>query len=86
MLTSPGLGTLEGYLTASPVVANNIAQRGLVAVPVAFQRFGGGTGFGSFGAGAISLTSTHVAFSLVDTAPGGGRPSCAIASWKADFK
>src|ERR1700761_9548621 len=28
ILTSPGLGTLGGYLTASPVIANNIATRG----------------------------------------------------------
>ena len=86
VLTSPGLGTLGGYLTANPVVANNISQRGPVALPATWQRLGGGNGFGPFGAGAISLKPTQVSFALVDNAPGGGSASYAIASWKADFE
>ncbi len=47
ILSSPGLGTLGGYLTASPVLANNIATTGVVALPVALAQAGGGNGAGS---------------------------------------
>src|SRR5207248_185287 len=48
ILTSPGLGTLGGYLTASPVVANNIASYG-GALPLSASQVGGGNASGAFG-------------------------------------
>lgn len=85
VLSSPGLGSLAGYLTANPVAANNIAQ---IAGPLpgAFQQFAGFNAFGPFGAGAIALTATQVGFGILDTAPGGGSASYGIATWEATFE
>src|SRR5580692_12774708 len=44
ILTSPGLGTLGGYLTASPVIANNIFSNGPLATPFSGTQIGGGNG------------------------------------------
>lgn len=85
VMSSPGLGTLGGYLTANPVVANNIFQAGPGPLPGAAQQWAGGNAFGPFGAGSISLTPTRVGFTLLDNAPGGGSASYGIASWEADF-
>src|SRR6185437_3745919 len=54
ILTSPGLGTLGGYLTASPVIANNIVSFGPAALPMFDTQVGGGNGNGAFGSGAAA--------------------------------
>ncbi len=85
VLSSPGLGSLGGYLTANPVVANNIIQGGPGPLPGSLTQLAGANGFGGFGAGSITLNPTQVGFALVDNAPGGGSASYGIASWQATF-
>ena len=82
ILTSPGLGTLGGYLTASPVIANNIVSDG-GALPLAQSQTGGGNASGAFGAGAGTNSGTDMAFALADSGPGGGSASYLISA--ADF-
>lgn len=79
ILTSPGLGTLGGYLTASPVVANNIASDA-GALPLASSQVGGGNGAGAFGTGAATNAGTDMAFALADSGPGGGSASYILSS------
>jgi hypothetical protein len=79
ILTSPGLGTLGGYLTASPVIANNIASYGGALPMYAFQN-GGGNANGAFGSALMSNFGSQVGLALSDSGPGGGSASYAIAA------
>jgi hypothetical protein len=77
ILTSPGLGTLGGYLTADPVLANNI-QSTVAAVPLSASQVGGGNGNGDFGSGSAINTGSAIGFALADSGPGGGSASYLI--------
>jgi hypothetical protein len=77
ILSSPGLGTLGGYLTASPVIANNIASYG-GALPLSAFQIGGGNAAGAFGQGTVGNIGPLVSLSLADSGPGGGSASYAI--------
>jgi hypothetical protein len=79
ILTSPGLGTLGGYLTASPVIANNIASYG-GALPLSASQVGGGNGSGTFGQGSVANLGSQLGMSLADSGPGGGSASYAITN------
>ena len=81
ILSSPG-GT---YLTANPVVANNIASFGPGPLPGFGAWIGGGNGWGPFGAGAAVISGPNVQFSLSDPIAGGGSASYGIATWNATF-
>ncbi len=85
ILTSPGLGTLGGYLTASPVVANNIFSVGPVATPIAGTQIGGGNGSGNFGEGVGVNAGDAAGFILADSGPGGGSASYMIMSGDATY-
>jgi hypothetical protein len=80
ILSSPGLGTLGGYLTASPIVANNIAEFGPGALTVSGTQIGGGNGNGAFGSGVGVDTGSTIAFLLADSGPGGGSASYFIGT------
>ncbi len=80
ILTSPGLGTLGGYLTASPVTANNIASFGPAALPMFGIQVGGANGNGAFGSGAAANNGSTIGFALSDSGPGGGSASYIISS------
>jgi hypothetical protein len=82
ILTSPGLGTLGGYLTASPVIGNNIASYG-GALPLAAVQVGGANGNGAFGSGGAQNLGSTMAFDLADSGPGGGSASYLIMA--ADY-
>jgi hypothetical protein len=84
ILTSPGLGTLGGYLTASPVLANNIQSIGGV-LPLAATQAGGGNGNGAFGSGSAADLGTLMDFSLTDSGSGGGSASYAIIGANSTF-
>jgi hypothetical protein len=84
ILTSPGLGTLGGYLTASPVIANNIASYGGALPLRAFQN-GGGNGAGAFGSGSMANLGTTVGLNLADSGPGGGSASYAIGAGNTTY-
>jgi len=84
ILTSPGLGTLGGYLTASPVIANNIASYG-GALPLFAGQVGGGNGAGPFGSGFVSNLGSQVGLALTDSGPGGGSASYAIAAGNISY-
>jgi hypothetical protein len=79
ILTSPGLGTLGGYLTASPVLANNIVSVG-GALPLADTQTGGGNGSGPFGSGSAVNDGNTMTFSLADAGPGGGSASYLLSA------
>lgn len=81
ILASPG-GT---YLTANPVVANNIASFGPGPLPGFGAWVGGGNGWGPFGAGSAVINGPNVNYSLSDPIAGGGSASYGIASWNANF-
>ena len=81
ILSSPG-GT---FLTANPVLANNIASQGFATLPAGSVQVGGGNGNGSFGSGAVSISGPGVGFDLSDPIPGGGSASYEIASWNATY-
>jgi hypothetical protein len=83
ILSSPGLGTLGGYLTASPVVGNNIFSNGPGPLAVAGTQTGGGNVNGAFGSGAAVNTGPAVGFALADSGAGGGSASYLITG--ADF-
>jgi hypothetical protein len=84
ILTSPGLGTLGGYLTANPVIANNIASYG-GALPLFASQVGGGNGNGPFGQGSVANLGPQVSMSLADSGPGGGSASYAIAAGNTTY-
>jgi hypothetical protein len=85
ILSSPGLGTLGGYLTASPVVANNINSVGPAATPFGDTQNGGGNGAGAFGSGAAYNGGTFADFALSDSGPGGGSASYVIVGANATY-
>jgi hypothetical protein len=80
ILSSPG-GT---FLTANPVIANNILS---IAnnVPLFGFQIGGGNGNGAFGSGIIGINGPSVAFGISDVGAGGGSASYGIGSWDATF-
>ena len=80
ILTSPD----GGFLTANPVVANNIASYALPYNNYTFQ-IGGGNGFGPFGAADTLVTPTLIGFDLADSVPGGGSASYMITSTDTTF-
>jgi len=83
ILASPG----HGFLTANPVIANNISQFGIAGLPLGSFQIGGGNGFGPFGAAATVITGPRVGFVLQDAGqPGLGSLSYAISSWTTNFK
>jgi len=84
ILTSPGLGTLGGYLTASPVIANNIASYP-GALPLFATQIGGGNGAGAFGSGDALNAGSTMAFDLSDSGPGGGSASYLISAANYSF-
>jgi hypothetical protein len=84
ILTSPGLGTLGGYLTASPVIGNNI-QNVAGALPLFASQTGGGNGAGPFGSGSATDTGATIAFDLADSGPGGGSASYLIGASNLTF-
>ncbi|HEX4179243.1 MAG TPA: PEPxxWA-CTERM sorting domain-containing protein [Caulobacteraceae bacterium] len=82
ILASPG----HGFLTASPVIANNIFQFGPTALPQVSFQVGGGNGFGTFGAAKTAITGPRIAFAMRDGGhPGGGSLSYAISSWTSNY-
>jgi hypothetical protein len=81
ILASPG----HGFLLASPVVANNISQVGVAALPLASFQIGGGNAAGAFGAGSTVITGPRVGFQLSDSGPGGGSASYSISSWTSNY-
>jgi hypothetical protein len=85
ILSSPGLGSLGGYLTASPIVANNIASIGPLATPLTLTQIGGGNGNGAFGTGAAFNAGNFANFILSDAGPGGGSASYIIESAMASY-
>lgn len=85
ILTSPGLGTLGGYLTASPVVANNIFSLGPSAAPVAGTQTGGGNGSGAFGTGVGLDGGAFANFALMDSGPGGGSASYILIAGDSSY-
>lgn len=84
ILTSPGLGTLGGYLTASPVLANNIASFA-GALPLNQTQTGGSNGAGAFGSGTVQNDGQDMAFSIADSGPGGGSASYLISAANYTF-
>ena len=81
ILSSPG-GT---YLTANPVIGNNIVSIGPGLLPGFLTWTGGGNVNGAFGSGTIAITGPNVAFGLTDPIPGGGSASYGIGSWTATY-
>ncbi len=81
ILSSPG-GT---FLTANPVIANNIASYGPGPLPGFGIQVGGGNVNGGFGAGDVAISGPGVGFDLSDPIPGGGSASYEIASWNATY-
>lgn len=85
ILTSPGLGTLGGYLTASPVISNNIFSLGPMASPFGATQTGGGNGSGAFGSGVGYDGGSFANFALSDSGPGGGSASYMLISGNSTF-
>jgi len=83
ILTSPG----GGFLTANPVVVNNIASTGVVGLPLATWVAGVSNVNGTIGLAASTITGPTVGFALTDAnADGTGVASYLISSWRADFQ
>jgi hypothetical protein len=80
ILSSPGLGTLGGYLTANPIVVNNISSTGAVPLPVAAFQFGGGNINGAFGSAAANNLGPTMGYTIADAGPGGGSASYLVDS------
>jgi len=72
ILSSPG----NGYQIANPVVANNVAQSGIVGAPYFFGWTGGVSPDGVFGSGLTADSGPAVGFALSDTTAG-----CCAASY-----
>lgn len=82
ILTSPG----GGFLTASPVIANNIYESGAAGLPMAFWAAGGGNANGAFGFGNTGISGPRIGFALTDANPDGiGAASYSIASWTSTW-
>jgi len=82
VLTSPG----GGYLTAAPIVANNIYDSGVNGLPFGFWAAGGANVNGNFGLGATAITGPQIGFSLLDANPDGiGAASFSISSWNTTW-
>lgn len=81
ILSSPG-GT---FLTANPVVANNLSSSGILGLNMGWFQIGGFNVNGPFGAGDIAISPTQIGFSLSDPVAGGGSASYGIGSWQATF-
>ena len=81
ILSSPG-GT---FLTANPVIPNNIASIGPGVLPGFLTWVGGGNVNGPFGVGSIAISGPTVGFALSDPVPGGGSASYGIGTWSATF-
>jgi len=82
ILASPG----HGFQTANPVVANNIAQTGIVGLPLYSFQIGGADGLGPFGSGETLISGPQVGFALHDAGqPGLGALSYSISSWTSNF-
>lgn len=64
VLASPG----GGFLTAAPIVANNIRQVGPVGNPAFSFQIGGGNGNGPFGSANVQNAGTRIGFNLRDAA------------------
>jgi hypothetical protein len=84
ILSSPGLGTLGGYLTANPVLANNIQSAG-GALPLFASQAGGSNGNGAFGSGSAFDAGDLISFALSDAGPGGGSASYLISAANFTF-
>jgi hypothetical protein len=84
ILTSPGLGTLGGYLTASPVIANNIASYA-GPLPLFASQTGGGNASGAFGSAFMSNLGSQVGLTLADSGPGGGSASYSIGAGNTTY-
>jgi len=85
ILSSPGLGSLGGYLTASPIVANDISSIGPAALPTGGTQTGGSNGSGAFGSGAAYNGGTFATFALADSGSGGGSASYLIVSGETTY-
>lgn len=82
ILASPG----HGFLTAAPVIANNISQFGVAGLPLGSFQISGGNGNGPFGAATSVITGPRVAFAMRDAGqPGLGSLSYSISSWTTNF-
>ena len=81
ILTSPG----GGYLTANPVVTNNIYASGINALPLSFSAAGGGNGNGAFGSANTLVTGPTFGGNLTDSIVGDGAVSYMIASWTSTW-
>lgn len=84
ILSSPGLGSLGGYLTASPILANNIASYG-GPLPGFGVQIGGSNGNGNFGSAAAKNTGTIMSYSITDSGAGGGTASYVVNTEVAIF-
>lgn len=83
ILASPG----GGFLTASPIIPNNIAQTPLnVGLPMYSFQVGGGNVHGPFGAAQTLITGPNIGFTISDFAAGGGSASYSISTWTANFE
>lgn len=80
ILASPGNGSLGGYLTANPTLANNTSSTGAGNLPVAWSQIGGGNINGNFGSGGAINNGAQVGVALVDSNAGGGAASYMVAS------
>lgn len=85
ILSSPGLGTLGGYQTANPVIANNIASIGPGALPATLTQVGGGNAAGAFGAASAINAGNVMGFALADSGAGGGTASYLISTAELNF-
>lgn len=81
ILTSPG----GCYLTADPVIPNNIRES-LGILPFSYFAAGGRNGFGAFGSAATGISGPAIGFSLTNVNPDGiGAASYTIASWTSTW-
>jgi hypothetical protein len=81
VLTSPG-GT---FLTANPVIANNIVSSPYVGLPMFLNWVGGGNINGPFGSGSATILGPVVGYGISDPVAGSGSASYGIAHWEATF-
>lgn len=83
ILASPG----GGFLTANPVIANNIFETPInVGLPLYSFQSGGGNGFGPFGDAETFIAGPNIAFRIEDVFAGGGSASYSVSTWTANFE